>query len=139
MPASRTLCLRLRRIEHRDGVAVGHADDAPEQRLGARNTAKDQQNARHDGTPDRRSAPQCVDGRVGAISLRSRTFPRSTEAGHARTHSAVSAKTLVINDDIRITVPVDIRTSQIKLAIEAPDDARIYREELWLRLRENPQ
>ena len=46
-------------------------------------------------------------------------------------------ETLVINDDIRITV-VDIRTSQIKLAIEAPDDARVYREELWLRLRENP-
>ena len=46
-------------------------------------------------------------------------------------------ETLVINDDIRITV-VDIRTSQIKLAIDAPDDARVYREELWLRLRENP-
>ena len=38
-------------------------------------------------------------------------------------------ETLVINDDIR--------TSQIKLAIEAPDDTRVYREELWLRLREN--
>ena len=46
-------------------------------------------------------------------------------------------ETLVINDDIRITV-VDIRTSQIKLAIDAPDDTRVYREELWLRLRENP-
>ena len=46
-------------------------------------------------------------------------------------------ETLVINDDIRITV-VDIRTSQIKLAIEAPDDTRVCREELWLRLRENP-
>lgn len=46
-------------------------------------------------------------------------------------------ESLVINEAIRITV-ADIRTTQIKLAIEAPDDTRVYREELWLRLRDAP-
>lgn len=38
-------------------------------------------------------------------------------------------ETLVIDGSIRITV-VSIRGSQVRLGIEAPDEVRVYREEL---------
>ena len=39
-------------------------------------------------------------------------------------------ETLVIDGGIRITV-VSIRGNQVRLGIEAPDEVRIYREELY--------
>jgi len=40
----------------------------------------------------------------------------------------------IINDDIKITVISD-RHSQVKLGIDAPDDVKIWREEIYTRMQ----
>lgn len=42
-------------------------------------------------------------------------------------------ESIIINDDIKITVISD-RHGQVKLGIEAPEDIKIWREEIYERL-----
>lgn len=39
-------------------------------------------------------------------------------------------ETIVINDDIRITV-VDIRGDKVRIGIDAPPEVAVHREEVW--------
>ena len=43
-------------------------------------------------------------------------------------------ETIIINDDIKITV-TDIQGNHIKLAIEAPEEVKVYREEIYKRMQ----
>jgi carbon storage regulator len=45
-------------------------------------------------------------------------------------------ESIVIDDDIRITVLSD-KHGQVKLGIEAPDDVKIWREEIYQKLQES--
>ena len=45
-------------------------------------------------------------------------------------------ESVIINDDIRITVLSD-RHGQVKLGIEAPEDVEIWREEIYDKLHED--
>jgi carbon storage regulator len=45
-------------------------------------------------------------------------------------------ESIVIDDDIRITVLSD-RHGQVKLGIEAPEDVKIWREEIYQKLQES--
>lgn len=47
-------------------------------------------------------------------------------------------QTIMINDDIKITV-VDIRGDKVRLGIDAPKDVRIYRQEVYDRIRRGEQ
>jgi carbon storage regulator len=43
---------------------------------------------------------------------------------------------IIIDDDIRITVLSD-RRGQVKLGIEAPEDVKIWREEIYQKIQES--
>ena len=45
-------------------------------------------------------------------------------------------ESIIIDDDIRITVLSD-RYGQVKLGIEAPDDVKIWREEIYEKFESN--
>jgi carbon storage regulator len=45
---------------------------------------------------------------------------------------------ITIGDQIKIMV-VEVKGSQIRLGIEAPADCRIYREEIYLKVKEQNQ
>ena len=47
-------------------------------------------------------------------------------------------ESIYIGDRIKITI-VEIKGNQIRVGIEAPKDERIYREEIWLQIREENQ
>jgi len=42
---------------------------------------------------------------------------------------------ILIGDNIRVCV-VEIRGDKVRLGFEAPDDVRIHRKEVWLRIQE---
>ncbi len=44
-------------------------------------------------------------------------------------------ESIKINEDVKITV-IDIKGKNIRLGIEAPRDTKIYREELFLKIKE---
>lgn len=44
-------------------------------------------------------------------------------------------ESIKINEDIKITV-IDIKGKNIRLGIEAPKETKIYREEVFLRIKE---
>jgi carbon storage regulator len=44
-------------------------------------------------------------------------------------------ESIIIDDDIKVTVLSD-RHGQVKLGIEAPDDVEIWRDEIYVRLKE---
>ncbi|RUO35636.1 carbon storage regulator CsrA [Aliidiomarina sanyensis] len=44
------------------------------------------------------------------------------------------SETMMINDDIRITV-LAVNGSQVKLGIDAPKDVSVHREEIYLRIQ----
>ena len=43
-------------------------------------------------------------------------------------------ETIIINDDVKITVS-DIQGNHIKLAIDAPKEVKVYREEIHKRMQ----
>ena len=47
-------------------------------------------------------------------------------------------ESIVIGDHIRIKV-VEIKGSQVRIGIEAPEDLRIYREEIYLKVKNENQ
>ena len=44
-------------------------------------------------------------------------------------------ESVIINDDIKVTVISD-RHGQVKLGIEAPEDVKIWREEIYEKIHE---
>ena len=44
-------------------------------------------------------------------------------------------ESIKINEDVKITV-IDIKGKNIRLGIEAPKDTKIYREEVFLRIKQ---
>jgi len=44
-------------------------------------------------------------------------------------------ESIKINEDVKITV-IDVKGKNIRLGIEAPRETKIYREEVFLRIRE---
>ena len=44
-------------------------------------------------------------------------------------------KSIKINEDVKITV-IDVKGKNIRLGIEAPKETKIYREEVFLRIKE---
>ncbi len=44
-------------------------------------------------------------------------------------------ESIQINDDVKVTV-IDIQGKNIRLGIEAPQDTKIYREEVFLKIKE---
>ena len=44
-------------------------------------------------------------------------------------------ESIKINEDVKITV-IDVKGKNIRLGIEAPKDTKIYREEVFLRIKE---
>lgn len=46
-----------------------------------------------------------------------------------------SGESIYIDDDIKITV-LSVQGKQVKLGLEVPADTTVYREELYLRIRE---
>ncbi len=44
-------------------------------------------------------------------------------------------ESIQINEDVKITV-IDIKGKNIRLGIEAPKDTKIYREEVFLKIKE---
>jgi len=46
-----------------------------------------------------------------------------------------SGERLMIGDDVMITV-LDVGRGQVRLGIKAPEDLRVYREEIYVRLIE---
>lgn len=49
-----------------------------------------------------------------------------------------AGETITIGDQIKIKV-VEVKGSQIRVGIEAPADFRIYREEIYLKVKEQNQ
>lgn len=47
-------------------------------------------------------------------------------------------ESIYIGDRIKVTI-VEIKGNQIRVGIEAPRNERIYREEIWLQIREENQ
>jgi len=47
-------------------------------------------------------------------------------------------ESIKINEDIKITV-IEVKGKNIRLGIEAPKSAKIYREEVFLKIREENQ
>jgi len=45
-------------------------------------------------------------------------------------------ESLYIGDDIKITV-LDIRGGQVRIGITAPDDIKVHREEVYLRINKD--
>ncbi len=45
-------------------------------------------------------------------------------------------ESIIINDDIKIIVISD-RHGQVKLGIEAPDDVKIWREEIYTKMQDD--
>jgi carbon storage regulator len=43
-------------------------------------------------------------------------------------------ETIVINDDIRITV-IDVKGSQVRIGIDAPKDVAVHRKEIYERIK----
>lgn len=46
-----------------------------------------------------------------------------------------NGEAITVGDQIRIRV-LDVKGNQVRLGIEAPDDLRIYREEIYLQVQE---
>lgn len=46
-----------------------------------------------------------------------------------------SGESIAINDNIRITV-LEVKGKTVRIGIEAPEDAKIYRQELFLKIQE---
>lgn len=46
----------------------------------------------------------------------------------------VTDETIVINDDIRITV-IDVKGAQVRLGIDAPRHVAVHREEIFERIK----
>lgn len=47
--------------------------------------------------------------------------------------SRKKGETIVINDNIRVTVR-DVRgNGQVRISIEAPDEVEVHREEVWIK------
>ena len=44
-------------------------------------------------------------------------------------------ESIQINDDVKVTI-IDIQGKTIRLGIEAPQDTKIYREEVFLKIKE---
>ncbi len=44
-------------------------------------------------------------------------------------------ESIKINEDVKITV-IDVKGKNIRLGIEAPKDTKIYREEVFLRIKQ---
>ena len=47
-------------------------------------------------------------------------------------------ESIKINDDVKITV-IEIKGKNIRIGIEAPKETKIYREEVFLRIKEENQ
>ena len=47
-------------------------------------------------------------------------------------------ESIQINEDVKITV-IDVKGKNIRLGIEAPRETKIYREEVFLRIKEENQ
>ncbi len=47
-------------------------------------------------------------------------------------------ESIKINEDVKITV-IDVKGKNIRLGIEAPRETKIYREEVFLRIKEENQ
>jgi carbon storage regulator len=47
-------------------------------------------------------------------------------------------ESIKINDDVKITV-IDVKGKNIRLGIEAPKETKIYREEVFLKIKEENQ
>jgi len=47
-------------------------------------------------------------------------------------------ESIKINEDVKITV-IDVRGKNIRLGIEAPKETKIYREEVFLKIKEENQ
>ena len=47
-------------------------------------------------------------------------------------------ESIKINEDVKITV-IDVKGKNIRLGIEAPRETKIYREEVFLRIKEESQ
>ena len=47
-------------------------------------------------------------------------------------------ESIKINEDVKITV-IDVKGKNIRLGIEAPRETKIYREEVFLKIREQNQ
>ena len=47
-------------------------------------------------------------------------------------------ESIKINDDVKITV-IEVKGKNIRLGIEAPRETKIYREEVFLRIKEENQ
>ena len=45
-------------------------------------------------------------------------------------------ESLYVGDDIKITV-LDIRGGQVRIGITAPDDIKVHREEVYLRINKD--
>ncbi len=52
--------------------------------------------------------------------------------------SRKAGETIVIGDDIRVTV-MQVAGGSVRVGIEAPRSVPVYREELWLAVREENQ
>ncbi len=46
-----------------------------------------------------------------------------------------AGESIYLDDDIKITV-LEVQGKQIKLGLDVPDDMTVYREEVYLRIRE---
>ncbi len=46
-----------------------------------------------------------------------------------------NGESIVVNENIRITV-LEVKGKTVRLGIEAPDDAKIYRDEIFLKIQE---
>ena len=47
-------------------------------------------------------------------------------------------ESIKINDDVKITV-IEVKGKNIRIGIEAPKETKIYREEVFLRIKEENQ
>ena len=53
-------------------------------------------------------------------------------------HTRKIGESIKINEDVKITV-IEVKGKNIRLGIEAPKETKIYREEVFLRIKEENQ